>query len=181
MLYFYWRFGMMIKPLCIIISLCFYQFAWADKPIMADSETSITDIIQALQKQKMRGYRDIDGIVEDEPPKIAALIHFEIDSAIILEESKPLLNKFGQALRSDELAHSILMIAGHTDNTGVQIHNLALSYRRAESVKNYLMESYGLTELRLIMRAYGEEQPIDSNETVPGRAINRRVEFIRID
>ncbi len=165
-----------------LILLCFHSTAWADKPLIADSETSVTDIIQALQKeQKMRDYRDLGGIAEDEPPKIAALIHFKVDSATILEESKPLLNKFGQALQSDKLAHSTLMIAGHTDNTGTNIYNLALSYRRAESVKNYLKEQYGLTEQRLIIRAYGEEEPIESNETTQGRAINRRVEFIRID
>ncbi|MCK5522681.1 MAG: OmpA family protein [Thiomargarita sp.] len=165
----------------IIILLCFHSTAWADKPLIADSETSVTDIIQALQKQKMRDYRDFGGIAEDDPPKIAALIHFEIDSATILEESKPLLNKFGQALQSDKLAHSTLMIAGHTDNTGTNIYNLALSYRRAESVKNYLKEQYGLTEQRLIIRAYGEGEPIDSNDTAQGRTINHRVEFIRID
>ncbi|MDM8562703.1 OmpA family protein, partial [Candidatus Marithioploca araucensis] len=116
------------------ILLCFHSTAWAEKPVFADSETSVTDIIQALQKkQKMRDYRDLGGIAEDEPPKIAALIHFKFDSATILEESKSLLNKFGQALKSDKLAHSILMIAGHTDNTGTNIYNLALSYRRAES------------------------------------------------
>ncbi|MCK5877229.1 MAG: OmpA family protein, partial [Candidatus Marithrix sp.] len=135
-----------------------------------------------LQKQpKMRGYRDLGGIAEDEPPKVAALIHFKINSAVILEESKPILNKFGQALQSDELAHSVLMIAGHTDNTGSDIYNLSLSYKRAEAVKNYLLQQYKLTEQRLVIKAYGEDQPIDTNATAQGRTLNRRVEFIRID
>ncbi|MDM8566818.1 OmpA family protein [Candidatus Halobeggiatoa sp. HSG11] len=172
----------MPKLLLTIILLSFYTIVQADKPYIIDSKTSTANIIQSLQKQpKMRDYRDSGGIAEDEPPKVAALIHFKIDSAVILKDSKPLLNKFGLALQSDELAHSVLMIAGHTDSTGSNIHNLSLSYRRAEAVKNYLMQHHELTEQRLIIRAYGEDQPIDSNKTKQGRKLNRRVEFIRID
>ncbi|MFK5971543.1 MAG: OmpA family protein [Candidatus Marithrix sp.] len=166
----------------IIILLFFYTTTWANKPLFIDGKTEIKYIIQNLTKQpKMRGYRDLGGIAEDDPPKVAALINFKFDSAIILEESKPLLNKFGQALQSDELAHSVLMIAGHTDSTGSNIYNLSLSYKRAEAVKNYLLQQYELTEQRLVIKAYGEDQPIDTNATEEGRTLNRRVEFIRID
>jgi len=170
----------MPKLLFSIILLSFYTTTWASKPFMVDSKTGIADLIQNLQP-KMRDYRDIEGIKKDEPPKVAALINFKFDSAVILEKSKPILDKFGQALQSDELAHSVLMIAGHTDSVGSDIYNLSLSYQRAEAVKNYLLKNYKLTEQRLVIRAYGEEQPIDSNETEQGRTLNRRVEFIRID
>ncbi|MCK5719048.1 MAG: OmpA family protein [Thiomargarita sp.] len=172
----------MIKIILAIFLLTFQYFTWAEKPIIANSEIEITDIIQALQKPpRTRGYRNPGSIEDDEPPKIVALIHFEFDSAAILEKSKPLLNKFGQVLQSKQRANSILMITGHTDSVGNDIYNLALSYKRSESVRKYLDEKYGLTEQRLVIRAHGEEQPIDTNETESGRTLNRRVESIRID
>ncbi len=172
----------MPKLLFSIILLGFCTIVLADKPLIIDENTEIKYIIQNLQNQpKMRDYRDLGGIAEDEPPKLAALINFKINSAVILEKSKPLLNKFDQALQSDELAHSVLIIAGHTDSTGSNIYNLSLSYKRAEAVKNYLLQQYKLTEQRLVIKAYGEDQPIDTNATVQGRTLNRRVEFIRID
>ncbi len=172
----------MSKLLFSIILFSIYTTAWADKPFIVDSKTNVMDIIQNLTKQpKMRGYRDLGGIAEDEPPKVAALIHFKFDSATILPESKSILDKFGKALQSDELANSVLMIAGHTDNTGSNIYNLSLSYQRAEAVKNYLLTQHELTEQRLVIRAYGEDQPIETNDTEQGRTLNRRVEFIRID
>ncbi len=67
-------------------------------------------------------------------------------------------------------------IAGHTDDTGSAEYNKNLSQRRADSVRNILVNDYGIAEDRITAMGYGEEQPTASNETAEGRAANRRVE-----
>ena len=67
-------------------------------------------------------------------------------------------------------------VAGHTDSVGDEIDNQGLSDRRAKTVYDFLVK-YGVSEDRLSFRGYGESQPIASNDTSGGRAINRRVEL----
>lgn len=70
-----------------------------------------------------------------------------------------------------------LMIEGHTDNVGSEESNLSLSQRRAESVRTYLLEQ-GISNNRLGAYGKGESSPVASNDSVSGRALNRRVEVI---
>jgi OOP family OmpA-OmpF porin len=67
-------------------------------------------------------------------------------------------------------------IIGYTDNTGRAAYNLMLSQRRAQAVANYI-ESQGIMAQRLIIKGEGEISPIAMNNTVLGRAKNRRVEI----
>lgn len=67
-------------------------------------------------------------------------------------------------------------LGGHTDNVGDDLSNKTLSNNRAQSVYNYLLEQ-GINANRLSFKGYGEEQPIASNDTEEGRALNRRTEF----
>ena len=67
-------------------------------------------------------------------------------------------------------------IAGHTDNRGADAFNYALSVKRAESVRDYLVNG-GVAGDRLTARGYGEVQPRASNDTAEGRQQNRRVEL----
>lgn len=68
-------------------------------------------------------------------------------------------------------------IAGHTDSDGPDDYNLILSQARAQEVVNYL-KSKGVSEMQLSAKGYGETKPIDSNLTMEGKAVNRRVEMI---
>ncbi|MEM1218672.1 MAG: OmpA family protein, partial [Bacteroidota bacterium] len=67
-------------------------------------------------------------------------------------------------------------VSGHTDNTGVATENQTLSEARALAVYNYLKEA-GVTANRMAAVGYGQNKPVDSNETEEGRAMNRRTEF----
>ena len=91
------------------------------------------------------------------------------------------IQEAGEALSSDALAGHRFEIAGHTDNTGSKDANLKLSRERAEAVKTFLVKFYGISPERLVARGYGETQPVASNETEEGRAMNRRVVFTRLD
>ena len=77
------------------------------------------------------------------------------------------LNKFPKATA---------VIEGHTDNVGKDAANQKLSERRAQAVKNYLVEKMGIAADRLSAKGFGESKPVDSNKTAEGRSKNRRVE-----
>lgn len=69
-------------------------------------------------------------------------------------------------------------IEGHTDNVGSDKANLKLSERRASSVREYIINNFGINAERISAKGYGETKPIASNKTVEGRKDNRRVEAI---
>ena len=68
-------------------------------------------------------------------------------------------------------------IDGHTDNQGGDSYNMALSYDRAKSVMNYLVQR-GISPDRIVAKGYGKTRPIATNDTPDGRAKNRRVELV---
>lgn len=69
-----------------------------------------------------------------------------------------------------------LRVEGHTDNKGDAGNNKKLSQQRAETVAKWLTD-HGIDKARLTAAGFGQEKPIDSNDTEPGRTNNRRVEF----
>jgi outer membrane protein OmpA-like peptidoglycan-associated protein len=124
--------------------------------------------------------RGLESIVDsDIVPKAGALIHFDFDSAGIKPDSYPLLDEYGKALRGG-LSEAVIAVAGHTDSKGTDEYNLGLSEKRANAIKEYLITKHGIAPERILVKAYGKNQPIASNDTPDGQALNRRVEFIRI-
>ena len=71
-------------------------------------------------------------------------------------------------------------IDGYTDNIGTKAYNLKLSLKRAESVKNILVNTYKINPKRIIIKGFGESYPLVPNSTSTNRALNRRVEIINI-
>ena len=125
--------------------------------------------------------RGLYGIVDsDIVPKAGALINFDLNSAEIRDESYPLLDEFGRALKNG-LANGTFYITGHTDSSGTQAYNQNLSVRRANSVADYLMTHHRIAPARLVPKGYGELKPIASNDNENGRSLNRRVEFVRVE
>jgi OmpA-OmpF porin, OOP family len=70
-------------------------------------------------------------------------------------------------------------IVGHTDSDGKDANNLALSTKRAAAVAKLLAEEYGIDASRMESEGKGETQPAGDNKTKEGKAMNRRVEFIK--
>ena len=102
-------------------------------------------------------------------------VHFEFDKATLTPEAMAILDKAVALL--DKQQKVVVEVAGHTDSVGSEEYNQKLSERRAIAVKDYL-ESKGITANRLTAMGYGEAQPVASNDTDAGRALNRRVELI---
>ena len=101
-------------------------------------------------------------------------VKFELDSAKLLPESKILLDGAAQELQ--KYPRIVIEIQAHTDSTGSDQYNMDLSYRRAKSVRDYLV-SQGVSTRRMVPRGYGEKIPTSNNTTEHGRQKNRRVVF----
>jgi outer membrane protein OmpA-like peptidoglycan-associated protein len=101
-------------------------------------------------------------------------IYFDFDKTTLKSESFVELNKVVYFLKENPTVE--IEISGHTDSKGADEYNLNLSQGRSETVVNYLIDK-GINASRLTPHGYGEEKPIDTNETDAGRANNRRVEF----
>ena len=68
-------------------------------------------------------------------------------------------------------------IGGHTDAAGPEKANQKISEKRAQSVKKYLMDKFGIADNRMVIKGYGSTKPIADNKTIEGRSKNRRVEL----
>jgi outer membrane protein OmpA-like peptidoglycan-associated protein len=110
--------------------------------------------------------------------RITSPILFDANSATIRSVSFEILDAVAQALADHDDIE--LEVQGHTDSQGDDRRNLELTQRQAEAVKAYLVRA-GIAASRLTANGYGETRPIESNRTSQGRAINRRVEFVRTD
>jgi len=101
-------------------------------------------------------------------------IKFGSDTAYIEPASAGVLELIAEQLRENPKVR--VRIEGYTDESASEQHNLALSHERAEAVKRILV-GFGVGPERLDVVGYGEAKPIASNDTVEGRALNRRVEL----
>jgi outer membrane protein OmpA-like peptidoglycan-associated protein len=106
-------------------------------------------------------------------------IYFAFNSDVIREESKPTLQEIAEVLRRHP--DWKLRVSGHTDGIGGDAKNLDLSRRRAAAVKNALVAQYSIAAARLSTDGFGKSRPKDTNDTLEGRAHNRRVELTRTD
>jgi outer membrane protein OmpA-like peptidoglycan-associated protein len=101
-------------------------------------------------------------------------VTFDVDSSAISPSFQSTLSNIAQNLV--QYPNSLIDVYGHTDSTGSDAYNQALSERRAQAVANYL-QSRGVSAARVRWQGFGETQPVASNDTPEGRAKNRRVEI----
>jgi outer membrane protein OmpA-like peptidoglycan-associated protein len=114
-------------------------------------------------------------VLRDDKIEIRQAVQFEFGKAVLLDESKGLLDEVAGIIKEHPEIKKV-RVEGHTDNVGNKAFNQRLSQQRAQSVREYLI-SQGVEPKRLLAQGYGMSKPIDSNDTEEGRAKNRRVEF----
>jgi outer membrane protein OmpA-like peptidoglycan-associated protein len=115
-------------------------------------------------------------------PRVAFQILFDFNSERIKPQSHAQINEIGRGLAGLLKTGGIrYLIEGHTDNVGTAEYNQNLSLRRAESVRNFLVEKKDLPSRSFIVKGCGFERPCASNQTDEGRAQNRRVEIASED
>jgi outer membrane protein OmpA-like peptidoglycan-associated protein len=131
-----------------------------------------------MDKQAAEIERDIAGARVE---RIGEGIKITFDSGILFDVDRSDL-KYGSKSELAQLSTILnkyedtnIMLAGHTDSTGSSEYNMALSQRRAQSVADYLA-TQNVSATRFDVRGFGKDEPIASNDTAAGRALNRRVE-----
>ena len=98
---------------------------------------------------------EIATIVQDKP-KIDLEINFDYNSADISAKSLPSVQALGRALTNQDLKGSTFVVAGHTDAAGGEEYNQGLSERRADAIKRYLVDKYGISGTDLVTVGYGK-------------------------
>lgn len=105
----------------------------------------------------------------------ASDILFAVDSSLLSADARGTLNQVASVLM--DYPKTAVIVQGHTDSTGSEVHNQSLSERRAEAVKNQLV-GRGVEPSRMTAIGYGEAQPVADNSTAQGRSLNRRVNIL---
>lgn len=132
---------------------------------------------------KLRGPAGVKaaGQAAPTPKEVATSIHFKHDSTELADDfSRSQLREAGEALASGELRGLAFEIGGHTDGTGTEAYNQALSLRRAQAVKDALCRGFAVDCATLSVKGYGKSAPVAPNDDEAGRAQNRRVVFRRL-
>jgi outer membrane protein OmpA-like peptidoglycan-associated protein len=141
------------------------------------------DFVQTLRNRKTRslsmGEREEIAEIASTKPNIDLDIQFDYNSAEISSASLPSVQALGKALTNANLKGSTFVVAGHTDAIGGEAYNQDLSERRADSIKRYLTDKYGINGTDLVTVGYGKTKPKDAN--APMDPINRRVQVVNMD
>ena len=142
-----------------------------------------TKFVDSLRNRKTRslslGEREEIAQIASAKPKIDLEIHFDYNSADISKESTQAVQELGKALSQASLKGSTFVVAGHTDAIGGEEYNQGLSERRADTIKRYLTEKYGINGSDLVTVGYGKTKPKDPN--APMDPVNRRVQVVNME
>ena len=91
----------------------------------------------------------------------------------------PSVKALGEALSDPKLKGSTFVVAGHTDAAGGESYNQDLSERRADAIKRYLVDKFGITGTDLVTVGYGKSKLKDPNQ--PMAEVNRRVQVVNME
>jgi OOP family OmpA-OmpF porin len=103
-------------------------------------------------------------------------VEFDSDKAVVKDKYKNEIKKVSDFMK--KYPNTTAVIEGHTDNTNTAEYNQKLSEARANSVRQYLINNFGINASRLTAAGYGLTMPIASNSTEEGKQKNRRVQAV---
>lgn len=111
-------------------------------------------------------------------PSVALDVKFAYNSATLTDEARDTIRRLGAAFQSDQLSGYRFRVAGYTDASGRADYNLALSQRRAQAVRDYLVNELHVAPKRLEVVGRGQQDLADPAD--PTNAANRRVEVVNL-
>ncbi|WP_162244825.1 OmpA family protein [Massilia sp. Leaf139] len=158
-------------------------------PVLKEGHVDVGTLVDALapaepkppvRTRSIRMVRDDVGTapVSSKPAKVSLTITFDTNSANLTPRARQSLDVVGQALASEKLAAARFAIEGHADPRGVSAANLKLSQLRAESVRDYLVDTARIDRARLDAVGKGDSEPIDRQN--PDAPENRRVTIVNL-
>ncbi len=154
------------------------------KEQLAEKAKRLEEERSAREAAEQRAQAAIDALsksaeVKREPRGIVITLSgsvlFAFGKSEILPSARKRLDDVAEALKTS--TDKTFTVEGHTDSVGTDADNLALSQRRADAVRSYLIQR-GVPEEKIKAVGRGEGAPIDTNATVDGRGVNRRVEIV---
>ncbi len=153
------------------------------QPVDVAVQTKENSFVNTLRNRKTRslsiGERQEIAELAATKPKIDLEIQFDYNSADISKNSVTAVQELGKALSDASLKGSTFVVAGHTDAIGGEAYNQDLSERRADTIKKYLTEKYGIAGSDLVTVGYGKTRPKDAN--APMDPVNRRVQVVNME
>jgi peptidoglycan-associated lipoprotein len=181
-----------IKALALVLLVLFFVPSCTKKTISSEPATTISAEEEARRRAeeeaRQKALREEDLKEESIGEKMGEErvasessafenedIYFEFDSIRLTPEAQEILTKKADWLRENPQA--TVTIEGHCDNRGTNEYNLALGEGRAQSAKAFLTD-LGINPSRLNTISYGEERPINPDQTEEAWALNRRGHFV---
>jgi outer membrane protein OmpA-like peptidoglycan-associated protein len=150
----------------------------------ADPEKAAAEgkFVQTIRNRTTRSLsvseREEIATLAKDKPNIDLEITFDYNSADISAKSLPAVQALGKALTNPDLKGSTFVVAGHTDAAGGEGYNQELSERRADSIKRYLTEKFGVAGTDLVAVGYGKSKLKDAAN--PMDPANRRVQVVNM-
>lgn len=181
-----------IMALALVLLVAFFVPSCTKKTISSEPATMTTDEEEARKRAeeeaRQKALREEDLKEESVSERMAGEqvesemsvfenedIYFEFDSIRLTPEAQEILTKKANWLR--ENPHAAVTIEGHCDNRGTNEYNLALGEGRAQSAKAFLTD-LGIKPSKLNTISYGEERPLNTDQTEEAWALNRRGHFV---
>jgi outer membrane protein OmpA-like peptidoglycan-associated protein len=148
-------------------------------PAVAAAEGRFVQTIRgrATRSLSVTEREEIATIAKDKP-NIDLEITFDYNSADISAKSLPSVQALGKALTNPDLKGSTFIVAGHTDAAGGEAYNQDLSERRADSIKRFLTDKFGIAGTDLVTVGYGKSKLKDLSN--PLAEVNRRVQVVNM-
>jgi outer membrane protein OmpA-like peptidoglycan-associated protein len=150
-----------------------------DAATQAKAATFLNTVRSRKTRSLSLGEREQIAEIAANRPKIDLEIQFDYNSAKISQTSMPAVQELGKALSDPNLKGGTFVVAGHTDGIGSDGFNQDLSDRRADTIKRYLVDKYGLVDKDLVAVGYGKTKLKDTAN--PADPVNRRVQVVNMD
>ncbi|HEY3680688.1 MAG TPA: OmpA family protein [Bradyrhizobium sp.] len=150
-----------------------------DPAVKAKEASFLATMRNRKTRSLSMGEREELADISTAKPNIDLEIRFDYNSADISAASMPSAQALGEALSDPSIKGSTFVVAGHTDAIGGEAYNQGLSERRADTIKRYLVEKFGIAGSDLVAVGYGKDKPKDPN--APMDPINRRVQVVNMD
>jgi OOP family OmpA-OmpF porin len=148
-----------------------FQFGSAPPPCLDSDNDGVCDSLDKCPGTPA-GYK-VDAVGCPITVSIQLDVKFDFDKSVVKPEYRSEVQKAAVFLNNHP--GSTAVVEGHTDSKGSDEYNLKLSDRRANAVRDYLIKEFNVSASRVSAVGYGETQPIATNDTEAGRALNRRV------
>jgi flagellar motor protein MotB len=134
------------------------------------------ELVLILLRPEVRGSSRYDG------PRVPLRLGFQRGDSVLGTQADEQLQEVSRALRDGGLANASLQIEGHTDSVEgkTRAGRAALALRRANSVRDFLVQRCGIPAHRLSVTGFADDYPLASNSSEKGRAANRRVELVNL-